>query len=90
MGEERGGLGWESKYEGDGEKRWRRKAVGSRDRGGGMGAADGWMGWARGEGKKNWMGRRTGREKGQVGVSDGFQGVSGNGRKPWADWKGED
>lgn len=46
----------------------------------GDGAAGRWMGVGEAEGEEELDGERTGREKVQVGVSDGFQ-VSGNGRE---------
>ena len=46
----------------------------------GDGAADRWMRVGKGRREEELDGERTGREKGQVGVSDGFQ-VSGNGRE---------
>lgn len=52
----------------------------------GDGAADRWMGVGEGRREEELDGERTGREKGQVGVSDGFQ-VSGIEEKPWAGWK---
>lgn len=46
----------------------------------GMGLQMGGWGVGQGGGEEELDGERTGREKGQVGVSDGFQ-VSGNGRE---------
>lgn len=44
----------------------------------GNGAADLWLGVGEGRRREELGGEETGREKGEVGVSDGFQ-VSGNG-----------